>query len=72
MSNNRPNIDRLSVALLRGMGPVIRLLAKEADLSIIKMLRKGFDEYMKAYGKNHLKSTRDEYYKLRSQWRDAT
>jgi hypothetical protein len=69
-SNSRPNIDRLSVSVPKGMGTVIKLLAKEADLDQSKMLRKGFDAYMKANGDSHLKSTRDEYWKLRSRWRD--
>jgi hypothetical protein len=69
--NARPNIDRLSVSVPKGMGTVIKLLAKVADLDVSKMLRKGFDEYMRVNESSHLKSTRDEYYKLRSRWRDA-
>ena len=51
--NARPNIERFSMSVPRGMGKLIRQLCEESDLAFSQVFRRAMDEYVRTYGHKH-------------------
>lgn len=70
--NSRPNIERFSMSVPRGMGKLIRQLCEESDLAFSQVFRRAMDEYVRSYGHRHsreLVQKWEEYRKFfKSEW----
>jgi hypothetical protein len=69
-SNDRPNIDRFTVSMPKGLGDIFGLLARASDLDKSKLFRRCVDAYMEAHGDRFTKPVQDTYWKFRNRYSD--